>query len=286
MTTVLISGCSTGIGRATALHLARQGYLVYAGLLNPAMSAEGLEREAKSENLALRIHALDVTDESACIECVDRIRQEQGQLDVLINNAGIALVSSLEETSEADGREIMEVNFFGPFRLMRQVIPAMREARSGTIINVTSLAGRMCMAFNPSYAASKFALEAASESMAFEVARFNIRVALIEPGVTLTAMQDKVPLPPDDSPYAELLPRAMQIYGDAIANPKDPIEVAEVIRQAIETDSPSFRYVVGDDAQRMVAGRSRLTDEEWIAFGTEMSDEAYTARVQEYFRSG
>lgn len=284
MKSVLISGCSSGIGRATALHLARHGYVVYAGLLNPAASAEELERVAQAENLSLRTLALDVTDEDSRAEAVHCIRQEQGQLGVLINNAGVALVSSLEETTDTDLRTLMEVNFFAPFGLMRQVLPAMREAGCGTIINVSSLAGRMCMPFNPAYAATKFALEAATESMAVEVAKFNIRVALIEPGVIATAMQDKVGFPPDDSPYAALLPRGMQIYGEAVANPTQPIEVAKVIRQAIEAESPSFRYLVGEDAMRMVDGRNRMSDEAWIAFGAEMSDEDYSARVQTYFR--
>jgi NAD(P)-dependent dehydrogenase (short-subunit alcohol dehydrogenase family) len=276
---VVVTGASSGIGRATALHLASRGYLVHATMRTPEIGGPPLVEQARSEGLQLSVSQLDVTEPASVARAVSAVLTESGHIDVLINNAGIGDLGPIEMVSEDATRRMFETNVFGPLRMLRAVLPGMRERQHGTIVNVSSVAGRIVGGGNGMYAATKHALEAASEALALEVRQFGIRVAIIEPGFFATPIIDKATnaLSGDtSSPYAHVERRMRGIYQGAKPLSGDPQMVAEVIEQAITTEEPSLRTLVGFDAAPFVEGRSRMTDEEYVeAFGREMTDEEY-----------
>ncbi|MCZ6635878.1 MAG: SDR family oxidoreductase [bacterium] len=284
MPTALITGTSTGIGQETARHLARQGYHVFASMRTPETGSAPLRELAEKEDLKIDIVQLDVNDPASCEQAVQEVLQKAGQIDVLINNAGVGGSGAIEETPDERLKAVFETNFFGDIRMCRLVVPGMRERQSCTIVNITSVAGRITGAMRTAYSASKHALEAATECLAQEVRRFNIRVALIEPGVIQTPIFGKNKRVPDpDSPYADLKYRDRRYFAKRLENPSQPELVAKAIHHAIETDRPKLRYPVGEDAKRRIAGRERLTDEEWVDFGRAMSEDEWAAFYREHF---
>jgi len=284
MPVTLITGTSTGIGKVTALHLARQGHHVFASMRNPATGLSALEQAADQEGLKLDVIRLDVNDPDSSEKAVREVLEQAGQLDVLINNAGIPGGGVIEEAPEEILRAVFETNFFGAMRMMRLVLPTMRQARSGTIVNVTSIAGRLALAGNTAYCTSKFALEAASEALAQEVRPFNIRVAIIEPGLVQTPIFAKRgPQPNQDSPYHDIALRSGRVFGKLLESASQPELVAETIQLALETDQPKLRYLVGEDAKKWAAGRQAMTDKQWVDFGREMTLDEYAALYLEHF---
>ena len=183
MARVLITGTSRGIGYDTTLRLARAGHEVIATMRNPG--ACDLEKVAREAKLPVRVFPLDVDDDESVAELFGKLGDS---IDVLVNNAGIFSIDAVEDESLEQFRRVMETNYFGAVRCTKQVLPAMRKRGSGRIINVTSIAGRIAFYSSSAYAASKFALEAFSESLAQEVKRYGIKVALVEPGIIDTPM--------------------------------------------------------------------------------------------------
>ena len=280
MKVALITGSSTGIGLETALHLAKHGYRVFASARNPEAS-EGL-RNAKGRVETVR---LDVDDDVSVRRAVSETLERAGRIDVLVNNAGVGGGGPIEVTPLERARQTFETNYFGAIRMIQAVVPGMRERRSGVIVNVTSVAGRVVLAAHSHYAASKFALEAASESLAQELAPYGVRVAVVEPGVVLTPIFDKggsKQLDPE-LPSMAAVRRLWALFAAQLQNPTLPIACAETIRRAIEDPQPKLRYAVGRDADLYLAGRARLTDEEWIAASAIEDDEAYFDRMREIF---
>src|SRR5207249_1051659 len=178
MASVLITGTSSGIGMATALAFGRAGHQVAATMRNPHRAPE-LARITTKEKLPITISAMDVDSDASVEEGIDRVVKQGGPVDVLVNNAGIERTGSVEEVSLAEFRAVMETNYFGAIRCIHAVLPAMRKRRSGCIINVASVAGRIANSPTAPNTASKFALEALSESLAQEVKPFNVRVAIV-----------------------------------------------------------------------------------------------------------
>lgn len=284
MTVTLITGTSTGIGQATALRLARQGHHVFASMRNPATGSSVLTEAARQEGLKLEVIQLDVNDPDSSEQAVRDVLEQTGQLDVLINNAGIGGGGPIEETPEEVLRAVFETNFFGAMRMMRLVLPTMRQAGRGAIVNVASIAGRLAMGGGSVYAASKFALEAASESLAQEVRPFNIRVVIIEPGIVLTPIFEKRgPAPDPDSPYNDVALRSGRMFAKRLENPSPPELVAETIQLSLESDQPKLRYLVGEDAKGWAAGRQAMTDEDWVDLGREMTLDEYAVLYLEHF---
>jgi len=274
----LITGCSTGIGFETALLMAERGYRVYATMRNPDAGAAALQDAAKAAGVRLEIAPLDVTDQRSVDRCVAAILEAEGRVDVLVNNAGLGELRPLELTTDEETRRIFDTNVFGPLRLMRAVLPGMRERRSGTIVNVSSVAGRIGAFGQTLYCGSKHALEAISEGLAIEVRAFGVRVAIIEPGLFNTPIIGKAmgALSGDPaSPYADVERRIAGIYAAGAAAGQHPRTVAEAIEHAVSTDAPRLRYPVGVDATVFLDGRAGLTDEEWVEFGAPMSDEEF-----------
>jgi NAD(P)-dependent dehydrogenase (short-subunit alcohol dehydrogenase family) len=180
MANVLVTGTSTGIGFSTALTLARAGHSVYAAMRNPS-KAPLLGETAAKEKLPIRVVVMDVDSDDSVKEAIAGVHKDAGQIDVLINNAGVERNGSIEELPLSDFRLVMETNYFGPIRCTQAVVPQMRKRKSGCIINVSSVAGHISNSPMAPYTASKFALEALSEVLAQEMKTFNVHVAIVEP---------------------------------------------------------------------------------------------------------
>jgi NAD(P)-dependent dehydrogenase (short-subunit alcohol dehydrogenase family) len=189
----------------------------------------------------------------------------------------------MEELPLEAFRQAMETNFFGALRCIQAVLPQMREQRSGCIINVTSVAGRIAGAAQGPYTASKFALEAASEVLAQEVKTFNIRVCIVEPGIIQTPIFDKLRTIPADTRYPHER-RLHALFAASLAHPVSPAVVGEQIRQILESGSWQLRYPVGPDAAPFLTWRARMSDEEWVDFGAIGDDDAWCTRVEQDFR--
>jgi NAD(P)-dependent dehydrogenase (short-subunit alcohol dehydrogenase family) len=246
MTIALITGTSSGIGLATAVTLARGGHTVIATMRNLESAGE-LQKIVAAEKLPVSLAALNVDDDASVESALGMVLAEHGRLDVLVNNAGIGGGGSVEESSTARFREVMETNFFGALRCIKAVVPRMRERRHGCIVNVTSISGRLAMAPAAAYCASKFALEALSECLAQEMKAFNVRVAIIEPGVIATPIFSKAKPTPDNTPYPHAR-RQRALFAQSLTNPTSPYIVGEKIREIVDGDSWQLRYPIGPDA--------------------------------------
>ena len=284
MTVTLVTGASTGIGEATALHFARLGHTVYASMRAPDASGDGLRRAGEEEKLDLELIALDVDVPASVASAVGGVLERAGRIDVLVNNAGLVKLTSVEEVPLEDAKAVFETNVFGPLRMMQAVLPGMREQGSGTIVNISSVAGRIVSAGHGIYAATKYALEALSEAVAIETRRFGIRIIVIEPGFISTPILDKGgDVEIGDGPYAVHLRRMQALYRNARGGAEPPSVVAEVIADALDDPNPRFRYLAGEGASPVLDGRARMTDEEWIDLGREMTDNEYIAESARRF---
>jgi NAD(P)-dependent dehydrogenase (short-subunit alcohol dehydrogenase family) len=247
----------------------------------PDRGAE-IRQGATDEKLPIHLAAIDVDDDDSVRHGFSKIASERGPIDVLINNAGVGGGGAIEETPLDAFRQVMETNFFGGLRCIKAVVPDMRERRSGTIINVTSIAGRIAMAPQASYAASKWAFEALCECLAQEMRAFNVRVAIVEPGVIATPIFEKArPIQPDSRyPHSK---RLRAIFAAALANPTPPSVVGDAIRQIVDGDSWQLRYPVGPDALPVLKSRASKTDEQVVSEAAE-SDAEFIARAKREYR--
>jgi NAD(P)-dependent dehydrogenase (short-subunit alcohol dehydrogenase family) len=274
MANVLITGTSKGIGLAAALVLARAGYTVYATMRDPSSSPE-LAQAADREGLPIRISAMDVDSDASVSETIRSIQNTHGPVDILVNNAGIGRRGSVEELAVSEVRSMMETNYFGALRCIQAVMPEMRKRRSGCIINVSSVGGRVSSPPLTAYAASKFALEALSEGLAQEAKIFNIRVALVEPGIIDTNMAQRLGTEPETSAYPHAR-RMAALFATSLQKPRPPIIVGQKILEIIESGTWKLRHPVGPDAEGYIGWRASMTDEQWIDRGAADDEKWYT----------
>jgi len=281
MENAVVTGTSTGIGLATTLHLARNGYRVFAGMRNLA-KGDPLRAAAAEANLPIEIIPLDVTSTESVTNAFAAI----GPVDVLVNNAGIGGATPLELTPEDEHRRMFDTNYFGVIRCIQAVLPTMRERRRGTIVNITSIAGLVATPNQIPYSASKWALECAGEALAHEVRRFGIRVVNIEPGVVMTSIfenSNEATRYDKTSPYQPIMRRNGKLFAAGFREPAPVAAVAETILAAIRSPEYRLRWPVGKDALGLSQGRRSISDEEWVAMGDDLSDEDYNRRFAEYF---
>jgi NAD(P)-dependent dehydrogenase (short-subunit alcohol dehydrogenase family) len=262
MPSVLITGTSKGIGFESALAFARAGYNVHATMRNPAASRK-LAEIASRENLPISVSALDVDSDHSVSSAFSAIHKNHGPIDVLVNNAGVERVGAIEEMPLADFRSAMETNYFGAIRCIQAVVPHMRERRSGCIVNVTSVAGRISNPPLTAYCASKWALEAVTEGLAIEMKPFNVRVALIEPGIIDTSMARRITAPGTHSPYPHTA-RFAALFSASLQDPVPPSVVAQKILDVASNRTTQLRHPVGPDAQPILDWRRSMSDEQWI----------------------
>jgi NAD(P)-dependent dehydrogenase (short-subunit alcohol dehydrogenase family) len=280
MAPVLITGTSTGIGLETALTLGRAGHNVYATMRSPSRAPE-LGEKAAHEGLPIKISVMDVDSDSSVKTGIAHIYKEGGNIDVLVNNAGVERNGSVEELPLADFRAVMETNYFGALRCIQAVLPTMRQSKSGCIINVTSVAGRLANSPLAPYTASKFALEALSEALAQEMKTFNVRVAIVEPGIIDTPMARRLEEPSVETPYAQKR-RFAHLFAASLKKPAAPSLVAETVRTIIESGTWQLRHPVGPDAEPLLAWRRSMTDEEWVDLNAADDDTWYTRMEHDF----
>ncbi|HYN28815.1 MAG TPA: SDR family NAD(P)-dependent oxidoreductase [Dermatophilaceae bacterium] len=263
---ILVTGCSTGIGRATAELLLRAGHTTYATARRP-------ESVADLAALGARTLALDVTDEASMAAAVAEVEREHGRVGTLVNNSGYGEYGAVEEVDLGAVRAMFETNVFGLARMTQLVLPGMRRAGGGRIVNVGSMGGRLTFPLGGYYHATKYAVEALSDALRLEVRGFGVDVVLIEPGVTRSAFEDRIgqsgALRPDDtSPYAGLRASAAAVNEQAYRNPalSAPAEsVAAVVLKAVEAQRPRARYLLTPAAKGMVLARTVAPDRVWDA---------------------
>lgn len=280
MATVLITGTSTGIGMATALAFGRAGHRVVATMRNPS-GAPQLVEAAVREKLSVTVVPMDVDSDASVRDGMARIGPDVGPIDVLVNNAGIERMGSVEEMPLTEFRAVMETNYFGVIRCIQAIVPGMRQRRSGCIINVASVAGHVASAPMAAYAASKFALEALSECLAQEVKTFNIRVAIVEPGIIDTRMARHIGVALASSPYPQQR-RMAALFATALKAPVPPSVVAEKILEIAVGDTAQLRHPVGPDAAPFLGWRRAMSDEAWVALGA-LDDDAWYTRIEADF---
>jgi NAD(P)-dependent dehydrogenase (short-subunit alcohol dehydrogenase family) len=275
MPTALITGASTGIGLETARYFASQGYRVFAGMRKP----EAVEGHPNFTPIKL-----DVDTDESVRECVAAALKDAGAIDVLVNNAGIALAGAVEMVPMEKTRAMFETNFFGAVRMMQAVLPSMRERRSGTVVNVTSVMGHVTLGCHGFYAATKFALAAVSESLAVEMRPFGVKVVIIEPGVILTPIWGKAETvtPPGD-PYQQTMGRLSRLFGAQLDGGTKADAVAHAIYEAVQEGGTKLRYAVGADAEAIAAARDRMTAGEWATLFAEENDERFVSRAAKAF---
>jgi NAD(P)-dependent dehydrogenase (short-subunit alcohol dehydrogenase family) len=279
MAKVLITGTSSGIGLATALELARAGHQVYAAMRNPARAPQ-LGEQVSRERLPVSILTMNVDSDQSVAECFATIHRQGEQIDVLVNNAGIERHGSVEELPMEDFRATMETNYFGALRCIRQVVPRMRERRSGCIINVSSVAGKIAGLSLTAYMASKFALEALSEGLAGEMKPFGVRVAIVEPGIIETPMARAIREAPP-SHYRQGRNIAA-LFNASLKHPAPPSIVAAAIKNIIESGTWKLRHPCGPDAEPFLGWRASMTDEQWIDLNS-LDADGFRQRVKKDF---
>lgn len=264
--TVLITGCSSGIGEATAERLAKSGWTVYATARRPetleALKAKGC-----------RTLALDVTNEDSMTKAVKTVLDETGRIDALVNNAGYSQSGAAETLDLDDVRRQFETNVFGLLRMSQLVLPAMREQGSGRIVNISSMGGKLVFPGGGIYHATKYAVEALSDAMRFEVAGFGVEVVIVEPGLITTNFENAAVASMDDNddgPYAEFNKQVAKSTKEVYSGPMRhlggaPDSVAKVIEKALKAKRPRIRYTVTPSAKMSIATRRLIGARAWDA---------------------
>lgn len=263
---ILITGCSTGIGRATASRLAAGGHTVYA-TARKLDALDGIH--------GVRRLALDVTDESSMHAAVDQVVAEHGRVGTLINNAGYGVYGPIEEASLEDVRRMYETNVFGLVRMAQLVLPSMRAAGTGLIVNVGSMGGRFTLPVGGFYHSTKYAVESLSDALRQEVSAFGINVTVVEPGPVRSSFADTIATSETygdtaagDSPYAPLVRKARNLtngtYGSKIMSGSSA-SVANKIAKAVDAKNPRARYLVTPTAYAMVGASTVARGRAWDA---------------------
>lgn len=257
----LVTGASQGIGLVTATLLAQNGYKVYGSLRECSDRSSFLKAMEESNGL-LEIVILDQTNELSVRSAIQTIIEQEGRIDILVNNAGSLIFGSVENTSLEEAKELFDVNFFGVMRVLHETLPYMRQQKGGAIINVSSRAG-----FRPApslaiYSASKFALEAITETLAFNLEPFNIKVSSVQPGPVKTNMDLNAKigthLTNQEDPYYSHFKENGLLLETGINDAQDPLEIAEVILEAIESNHPHLHYQTNEFVRKQA--KKRLVD--------------------------
>ena len=262
----LVTGSSSGVGFETSLLLAKNGFRTYATVRN-LHKAKAMRNISGKGELPIRVVELDVNSDKSVEDAINRINDESKRIDVLVNNAGYSLLGALEDLSMDEIKAQFETNLFGAIRVMKAVLPIMRKQQGGTIVNVSSMAGRVAFPLLPAYNGTKFALEGVSESMRYETDTFGIKIILVEPGairsnfVSNGIIGQKAREP--SSPYAPMVETIQKTLPRVLEQATRPEEVAKVIVKAVTTNNPDSRYLVGNDATQMIEARKGMSDQEF-----------------------
>ena len=270
----VVTGSSSGIGFETSLALARNGFYTFATMRNIS-KGEKIKELAKKENLPIEIIELDVDKENSVKNTINTIIEKKQRVDVLVNNAGWGLWGSVEDVSIDEFKAQFETNFFSIIRMILEVAPSMRAQKSGHIINISSIAGRIGFPISPAYISSKFALEGLSESLRFELMPFGVNVIIIEPGMIKTNFFEPMKLgekAEKTDVYKNITEKVLSGVKMMAQMATDPKEVSNTIIQAIKEEKPLPRYIVGNDALMFLEAKKMKTD---IEFENYLKKELY-----------
>ncbi len=262
----VVTGSSSGIGFETSILLAKNGFHTFATVRNPE-KAKAIREVSDKGELPIHVVELDVSSDKSVNAAINKIKDEANRIDVVVNNAGYSLIGALEDLSMDEIKAQFETNLFGTIRVIKAVLPIMREQHGGTIVNVSSMAGRVGFPLFPVYSGTKFALEGVSESMSIETNPLGIKIVIIEPGTIRSnfasnAIVGKKAADPT-SPYASQI-EILQKSAARFINQGTPAdEVAKVILNAVIIDNPELRYLVGNDAIQMIEARKGMSDQEF-----------------------
>ena len=282
----VVTGANSGIGRATALHLAQQGYRVF-GTVRSLDKAGKLQARANELGISVELIEMDVADDASVQGGFADIFRATNRVDVLVNNAGIGGNGVVEESTSQMYHDAFNVNVVGAIRCTQQVLPNMRERKSGTIVNITSVVGKFAAIAQAPYVASKWAFEGVSEELAQEVAPFGIRVVIIEPGVTKSSIFAKnIDAPNQSGAYDAHYRRMFAFYAAGITNATPAEEVGALIHHAITTDAPQLRYACSWAGPEIVAGRAKQSDSDWVAMAASEHDSDYFDAFQTAYGVG
>jgi len=263
----VVTGSSSGIGYETSLILARNGFLTYATMRNLNKS-ENMKLIVAKENLPIQIKQLDVTDDVSVKNAIQEISSEAGHIDVLVNNAGYGLNGAFEDLAMDEIKAQYETNVFGLVRTTQAVLPIMRRQKSGTIVNISSGAGRFGFPGSSAYVSTKFAVEGLSESMSYELEPFGIKVVIVEPGVIRTNFVDGMVVAKKsqkpNSPYSQITQKIATGFEEMMKNASSADLVAKVVLDAITDKNPSLRYLAGSDVETWLGGKRKMADEEFL----------------------
>jgi NAD(P)-dependent dehydrogenase (short-subunit alcohol dehydrogenase family) len=269
----IVTGSSSGIGHDISLILARNNFTTYATMRNLQKSSD-LKSIAEEEKLSLHFVQLDVTDENSIRNAIEKIHNESGRIDVLVNNAGYALVGAFEDLSIDEIKTQYETNVFGLIRTTQAVLPVMRKQRSGLIVNISSGAGRFGYPTGSAYVSTKFAVEGLSESMSYELEPFGIKTVIIEPGMIKTNFHNAVMVAKKsqdpNSPYTQLMEGMKNGLTKLIENGSTPEYVAEIVYHAISNENPKLRYLAGKDVEQWIEAKKKMSDEDFFKMMKQM----------------
>lgn len=259
----IVTGSSSGIGQEIALTLARNDFLTYATMRNH-LKGEYLKSIVDKEKLPLKIAQLDVSKETSVKDAIESIAAQTTRIDIMVNNAGYGLVGAFEDLQMEEIKDQFETNLFGLIRTTQAVLPIMRKQRSGTIVNISSGAGRFGFPGGSVYVSTKFAVEGLSESISYELESFGIKVILIEPGFVKTNFQQAMTRSQDShSPYSQMMQKSAAVSNQLFQSGSAPELVAKVVLKAINTPNPNLRYLVGKDVEEWVKSKESMTDAEF-----------------------
>jgi NAD(P)-dependent dehydrogenase (short-subunit alcohol dehydrogenase family) len=262
----VVTGSSSGIGLETALTLARNGFLTYATIRNLAKS-DKIKAVADKDHLPVRIVQLDVTDDTSVNNAVQSIIKETGRIDILVNNAGYALSGAFEDLSLEEIKNQYDTNFYGIIRTTQAILPIMRKQRSGRIINISSGLGLFGFPGMSAYSSTKFAMEGLSESMAYELDQFGIKVILIEPGGIRTNISNSIvtakKAQDSSSPYSQMMQKMDNNFKKFTENASSADVVANVVLEAATSENPRLRYLAGKDMEMWIQSKNSMSDYEF-----------------------
>jgi NAD(P)-dependent dehydrogenase (short-subunit alcohol dehydrogenase family) len=262
----VVTGSSSGIGLETALTLARNGFLTYATMRNLAKS-DNIKAVADKDHLPIRIVQLDVTDDTSVNNAVQSIIKETGRIDILVNNAGYILSGAFEDLSLEEIKNQHDTNFYGIIRTTQAVIPIMRKQRSGRIINISSGLGLFGFPGMSAYSSTKFAMEGLSESMAYELDQFGIKVILIEPGVIRTNIGNSIVIAKkaqdSSSPYSQMMQKMGNNFKKFTENASSADVVANIVLEAATSENPRLRYLAGKEMEMWMQSKNSMSDDEF-----------------------
>lgn len=252
---VLITGASSGIGKSIAQYLVNQSYTVYGTSRNPKKTIES----------GVHMLPLDVTKPETITNSVGSLLEKEGRIDYLINNAGMGITGPLEETPDAESKRVFETNFFGALEVIKAVLPAMREQRSGMILNITSIAGYMGLPYRGMYSATKGALAIVTEAYRMELKEFNIRMTTMAPGdfaTNIAAGRYHAPLL-DNSPYKQSYKNTLELMNAHVDDGMNPDIMAKAVHRVMKKKNPKVHYRIGFFMQRFSIVLKRALPDTW-----------------------